>query len=200
MMNFPPKCERNLGSSCCCLKRITSMGPSMAFSSCFWMLSQQKVHALALVLHACTTSWYPLYHITVVSRVKCPWALKHNWQFWPAWVLTRDQNPICIHVEAATCTCTVAPWYEVHGRLPGSGRLPGTLRTVYTCTCTCTLHVFTHEWSAATPSHWRLFPARSRRQWWSPALHLHSQSPHPHPRLKHRENQNYSALSYLGVP
>ena len=41
-MNFPPKCERNFGSSCCCLKRITSMGPSMAFSSCFWMLSRWK--------------------------------------------------------------------------------------------------------------------------------------------------------------
>ena len=28
---------------------------------------------------------------------KCPWALKHNSQFWPAWVLTRDQNSIRLY-------------------------------------------------------------------------------------------------------
>ena len=28
---------------------------------------------------------------------KCPWALKHNLQFWPAWALTRDINSICLY-------------------------------------------------------------------------------------------------------
>ena len=27
---------------------------------------------------------------------KCPWVLKHNSRFWPAWVLTRDIHVSCI--------------------------------------------------------------------------------------------------------
>ena len=50
---------------------------------------------------------------------------KHNSRFWPTWALTRDKNSIMFYTEAAT----VAPLnvVHVHGCLPGSGRLPGTL-------------------------------------------------------------------------
>ena len=40
-INFPPKCERNFKSSCCCLILITSIGPSIARSNCFWMLAKK---------------------------------------------------------------------------------------------------------------------------------------------------------------
>jgi hypothetical protein len=38
---------------------------------------------------------------------KRPWALKHDLQFWPAWALTRDQNPIrlyrCCYSDPLKC-------------------------------------------------------------------------------------------------
>ena len=62
--------------------------------------------------------------------------LKHNSRFWPTWALTRDRNSIrCI--EAAT----MAPWNAVHGRLPGSGRLPGTLQYIMFLVTSCLVHV-----------------------------------------------------------
>ena len=36
-------------------------------------------------------------HISGIYRSvpgKCPWAVEHNSQFWPAWAFTQDQNPI----------------------------------------------------------------------------------------------------------
>ena len=66
---------------------------------------------------------------------KRPWVLKYNSRFGPAWALTGSKIPyVCI--EGAT----VALWNEVHGCLPGSRCLPGTLQY--------------SEWLASTVRHW----------------------------------------------
>ena len=60
-----------------------------------------------------------------------PWALKHNSQFWPTWVLTQDQNPICLYRSCYSGPLKCGTW-----ALPGSGCLPGTLRYMYMTLCT----------------------------------------------------------------
>ena len=38
---------------------------------------------------------------------KCPWALKHNSRFWPAWALTQNQNSTCLY---RTCYIDPLKW------------------------------------------------------------------------------------------
>ena len=104
--------------------------------------------------------------MNVLSWVSAHGRLNITRNFDPHGHLPRIKIPyICI--EAAT----VAPWNAVHGRLPGSGRLPGTLRYMCTYThvrmCVCVIILFVCTLSRPRiwlPSWTSLLPnSRTRR-------------------------------------
>ena len=65
----------------------------------FLAIQYKDIIMLCFKVEYCGKVWQVLTEFANYRSVlgKCPWALKHNSQFWPAWALTRDINSICLY-------------------------------------------------------------------------------------------------------
>ena len=101
------------------LKHPTAIHPISTLWKCF--PHPPKILGRTLAWNV-TVSWGSAIVYTVVSQVSAHGRLNITRDFGPHGRLPGIKIPyVCI--EAAT----VAPWNALHGHLPGSGRLPGTL-------------------------------------------------------------------------
>ena len=79
---------------------------------------------LACVLSGCTYSCTVHIHSYMYHSVVG--VFKHSSWCWPTWALTVYTQDQKVHYYVCIEAITVAPWNAVHGRIPGSGSLPGT--------------------------------------------------------------------------
>ena len=76
------------------------------------MTDRRQTKPITLPLaHACgVIKLYIESCIYYIVPGKHPWVLKHNSQFWPAWALTRDQNPICLYKSCYSGPMKCGTW------------------------------------------------------------------------------------------